>query len=148
MKEGMTLIVRNTAKIIIAFIVVFAIFIAASGHLSPGGGFPGGVLLAAGAALLVLAFGHERTREVLAQQRLHGCDAIGALAFLAVALAGFLGGMFFANFLPTGSVGDAASGGTIALSNLAIFLKVGAGLAGAFVALALYRGRTSTEDNS
>ncbi|HAU38896.1 MAG TPA: sodium:proton antiporter, partial [Phycisphaerales bacterium] len=52
---GMTLIVRSTAKLVTGFIAVFGIYIALTGHLSPGGGFAGGVILAAAAILIVLA---------------------------------------------------------------------------------------------
>ena len=49
---GMTLIVKNTARLVSGFITVFAVYIALTGHLGPGGGFAGGVILAAAAVLL------------------------------------------------------------------------------------------------
>ena len=55
--EGMSLIVKNTARLVAGFIAVFGIYIALTGHLSPGGGFAGGVILAAAAVLVILAFG-------------------------------------------------------------------------------------------
>ncbi len=149
---GMTLIVRRTARLVTGFIAVFGIYIAATGHISPGGGFAGGVILAAAAVLIVLAFGRDFTRNILTERQCHIMDAAGAGAFLLVALLGYFGGSFFFNFINAvgeGSPGDQAgkllSGGTIPLSNLAILVKVGAGLAGAFLALAAYRRVTTPQ---
>ena len=138
--SGMTPIVKNTARLVTGFIAVFGIYVAVTGHLSPGGGFPGGVILAAAAALILLAFGRDKAAELITEQRCHVWDAYGALGFLAVALCGYLAGGFFFNFLEgTGKLHELFSAGTIPLSNLAILVKVGAGLAGGFLALAAYR---------
>jgi multicomponent Na+:H+ antiporter subunit B len=137
--EGMTLIVRNTARLITGFIAIYGLYVAITGHLSPGGGFPGGVIVAAAAVLVVLAFGRSFFDRLAGERQLHGWEGVGAAAFLAVALLGFTAGAFFTNFIPIGATGRLASGGTIALSNLAIFIKVGAGLTGAFIALAAFR---------
>ena len=140
---GMTLIVKNTARLVTGFIAVFGIYIALTGHLSPGGGFAGGVILAAAAVLVVLAFGKEFASGMVTEVRCHAWDAGGALGFLAVAVLGYLSGSFFANFLvgegTSQRLHELLSGGTIPLSNLAILVKVGAGLAGAFLALSGFR---------
>ncbi|MHC4295229.1 MAG: MnhB domain-containing protein [Planctomycetota bacterium] len=136
---GMTLIVKNVAKLVSGFIAVFAIYVALTGHLGPGGGFAGGVILAAAAALVVLSFGKDYAARVITDRSSHLADSIGAMGFLAVALLGYVMGGFFVNFLPTGTVHNLASAGAIPLSNLAILIKVGAGLAGAFLALSAYR---------
>lgn len=133
---GMTSIVQNTARLVVGFIAVFAFYIALTGHLGPGGGFAGGVILAAAAALAVLAFGKKATARLLSEPACHVADAAGALAFLVIALAGFGAGVFFVNFLDPGETHRFVSGGTIPLANLAILVKVGAGLAGVFLALA------------
>ena len=136
---GMTLIVKNMTRLVTGFIAVFGIYIALTGHLSPGGGFAGGVILAAAAALVVLSFGRESSSKLITGPACHVADAAGALAFLVVALLGYLAGDFFINFVPLGQRHHLASGGAIPLSNLAILIKVGAGLAGAFLALSAFR---------
>ena len=136
---GMTPIVKNTARLVAGFIAVFGVYIAATGHLSPGGGFAGGVILAAAAVLVVLAFGKKSAAAVLGERQCHVWDAAGAMAFLAIALCGYFVAGFFANFLPLGETHTLRSGGAIPLSNLAILVKVGAGLAGAFLALSAFR---------
>jgi multisubunit Na+/H+ antiporter MnhB subunit len=136
---GMTPIVKNVTRLVTGFIAVFAVYIALTGHLSPGGGFAGGVILAAAAVLVVLAFGREFASKLISEPICHVADAGGALGFLLVALCGYFAGTFFINFLQLGRVGEFWSGGTILLSNLAILIKVGAGLAGVFIALAAFR---------
>jgi len=59
-----------------------------------------------------------------------------------VAVLGFVGGVFFTNFLPLGDVGALLSAGTIPIANIGIGIKVGAGLFGVFLALAAFRRTT------
>ena len=137
--HGMTSIVKNTARLVSGFIAVFGLYVALTGHLGPGGGFAGGVILAASGVLIVLAFGRRFSAKVITDHAVHIADAAGAGVFLLVALLGFLAGAFFANFIPTGEPHHLKSGGAIPISNLAIFIKVGAGLLGAFMALSAFR---------
>jgi multisubunit Na+/H+ antiporter MnhB subunit len=139
MKGGMTPIVKNVTKLVAGFIVIFGIYITLSGHLSPGGGFAGGVIVASAAVLVVLAFGREFAARTFTEPLCHVADAAGALAFLVVAICGYFVGTFFANFLSLGTVGHLWSAGTIPVSNLAILVKVAAGLAGVFLALSGFR---------
>jgi multicomponent Na+:H+ antiporter subunit B len=142
MSEGMTPIVKNTARLISGFIAVFGIYIALTGHISPGGGFAGGVILAAAAVLIVLAFGRSTAERIFTPSQCHLWDAAGAGLFLVVAMLGYFSGGFFVNFIAhisKGQVGKLFSGGTILVSNLCILIKVAAGLAGAFLALSAFR---------
>ena len=139
---GMSLIVKNITRLVAGFIALFGAYIVLYGHVTPGGGFAGGVILAGALALVVLAFGEEFSRQVVPHEWARVADSAGALAFLGVAFLGYLAGAFFAN-LPDllGTVGDLRSAGMIPLSNLAIGLKVGSGLFGVFLVLALFRRR-------
>ncbi len=51
------LIVQTVCRIMVPFIQVYALYVIAHGHYSPGGGFQGGVILTASLALLFLAYG-------------------------------------------------------------------------------------------
>lgn len=99
------------------------------GHLTPGGGFQGGVVLATGLHLLYVA-GDLRALERL--RPLSWCtdtEAAASGAFVAVGLAGTASGAgFLANVLPTGTVGDLASAGVVPLLNAAVGCEVGAGV--------------------
>jgi multicomponent Na+:H+ antiporter subunit B len=141
----MSLIVKNITRLVAGFIALFGAYIVLYGHVTPGGGFAGGVILAGALVLVVLAFGEEFSRAILTHGIAQASDCLAALAFLLVAVFGYAAaGTFFANWLPRGTVGHLASAGTIVLSNLAIGIKVGAGLFGAFLALALFRRQGET----
>ena len=57
--NGMTVIVKKTTQLIAGLIFLYGIYIIIHGHLTPGGGFAGGVILAGSFILLILAFGSE-----------------------------------------------------------------------------------------
>lgn len=136
--SGMTPIVKNVTRLVSGFITVFAIYIALTGHLTPGGGFAGGVILAAAAALILLAFGRRASAKLIAEPACHVADSAGAFVFLLIAVLGYVIGSFFQNFISRGDVHHLVSGGAIPLSNLAILVKVGAGLAGGLLALSAF----------
>ncbi|BCS98514.1 hypothetical protein DSLASN_41460 [Desulfoluna limicola] len=56
------IIIKNTCRLVIPFIQVFALYVVAHGHYSPGGGFQGGVLLAA--AIILYAISHDLRRSI------------------------------------------------------------------------------------
>lgn len=140
--KGMTLIVRNVVGLISGFVMLYGVYVICTGHLAPGGGFAGGIIIMGGVVMLVLAFGGERAGYLTSEGRCGVLDGAGALAFALVALFGFAAGGFFVNFLPTGRVHNFLSGGTILASNIAIGLKVAAGLVGIFTAIILGRRET------
>ncbi|HOD83573.1 MAG: Na(+)/H(+) antiporter subunit B [Planctomycetes bacterium ADurb.Bin126] len=153
--HGMTLIVKNTTRLVSGFIAVFGVYVALTGHLSPGGGFAGGVILASAGILVVLAFGREFSQRLVTETQYHLYDSSAMAAMIILALLGYLAGGFFVNFMNATSpqsvgesVGRLNSGGTIPLFNLAILVKVAGGLAGVFLALAAFRagGRSQGAD--
>jgi len=137
--NGMTLIVKTITRLIIGFIVVFSASIILYGHITPGGGFAGGVMLACAFILLVLVFGKKTALDIIREKTLSVWDCLGAFGFLVIAVIGFSGGFFFKNFIMKGTPLRLISAGTIMWSNLAIGIKVSACLFAVFVALALFR---------
>ncbi len=133
--KGMSPIVRSIVGLIAGFVMLYGLYVVSTGHLGPGGGFAGGVIIMAGTVMLILAFGGDKARELMEERRCHVLQGAGALAFLVVALVGLWYGGFFVNFLPTGRVHHLHSGGAIAISDLAIAMSVAAGLIGIFLAL-------------
>jgi len=142
--QGMSLIVKNITRLVAGFIILFGAYIVLYGHVTPGGGFTGGVILASGLVLVVLAFGKGFTRNVLTHETAKVADSMGAMLFLLVAVLGFAGGVFFTNVLSPGTVGHFVSAGTIPIANVGIGVKVSAGLFGAFLALAAFRRSTAS----
>ena len=140
-KEGMTLIVKTITRLTVGLILLYGIYIVLHGHISPGGGFAGGVIIALSFIHLMLAFGRETALKKLSQTAASVLESLGGLMFLGIALLGFLGGYFFFNFFShKGKPFDLFSAGIIPLCNIAISLKVGAGLFAIFVALILFKG--------
>ena len=60
-----SLVVNQSCRILLPFIQIFALYIIGHGHYSPGGGFQGGVLLAAAALLMRLTLGPEISRRLV-----------------------------------------------------------------------------------
>ncbi len=131
--KGMTIIVKTVSSWVNVLIVLFGIYIILFGHLTPGGGFAGGVILASSYILLMLSFGREFVEENLPLPLASKLDCLGAFLFAMIAILGLVfGGTFFVNFLYQkylpGQPLELISAGTIPLSNIAIGLKVGASL--------------------
>jgi multisubunit Na+/H+ antiporter MnhB subunit len=129
--QGMTIIVKTISSWVKVLIVLFGIYIILFGHLTPGGGFAGGVILASSYVLLMLAFGGEFVKKDLPLSLVSKLDCLGAFMFIMIAVLGLVfGGAFFANFLfdKYGQPLHLLSAGTIPFSNIAIGLKVGASL--------------------
>lgn len=136
-KTGMSLIVKTITRLTVGLILLFGIYIVLHGHLSPGGGFAGGVIVALSFVHLMLAFGRDVAVSKISKKIASNLESLGALMFLSVALLGFLGGAFFLNVLPKGIPFRLFSAGTIPLSNICIGIKVGVGLTAIFLALVI-----------
>jgi len=135
--KGISLIVKTITNIIIGFIFIFGLYIILHGHLTPGGGFAGGVIIAGVFVLKVLAFGSDVHQTKNASYRTSILESIGGILFVGIAICGLIfAGVFFRNLLPRGIPLHLASGGIIPFCNIAIGIKVGAGLFSIFLALA------------
>ncbi len=151
--NGMSMIVKTISSWVKVLIFLFGIYITLFGHLTPGGGFAGGVILACSYVLLVLAFGGKFTKENLSLALVSKLDCVGAILFIAIALFGLLygAGSFFYNFIQQEMMAgqdrafDLVSAGTIPLANIAICLKVGASLFLVFMILSEFRLNPSSE---
>lgn len=135
-KAGMTLIVKTITRLTVGLILLFGIYIVLHGHLTPGGGFAGGVIIALSFIHLMLAFGKDLALKKLSEAWASFFESLGAIMFLSIAILGFVGGYFFLNFfIGKGEPFRLFSAGIIPLCNVAICFKVGAGLFAVFVAL-------------
>ncbi len=80
------IIVGTTCKILIPVIQMFALYVVAHGHHSPGGGFQGGVILGASFILLGLSDGMETAMERLSEGKFVAMAAIGVLIYAGIGL--------------------------------------------------------------
>ena len=102
--------------------------IVAHGHVTPGGGFQGGIMLATALHLVYVA-GRYRSLERLRPLPLfEDGEAAGVAAFAALGFAGMaVAGPYLANVVPYGTFGQLLSAGTVPLLNIAVGLAVGSG---------------------
>ena len=149
--KGMTVIVKTISSWVKMLIFLFGIYIVLFGHLTPGGGFAGGVILASSYILLMLAYGRNFAEENLPLPVASNLDCIAALMFAAIALLGLFYGAasFFWNFIHQqyhlGEPLKLFSAGTIPLSNIAIGLKVATSLFLVILVLSVFRPDISSQ---
>lgn len=114
---------------LVAPLVLLSIYIVVHGHLTPGGGFQGGVILASAFLMVYLAGRYVTFRQLSPKSVLDAGEGIGAGGFVLVGFAGMLAGAaFLENFLPLGQTGKVFSAGTLPIINLSVGLEVGTGL--------------------
>jgi multicomponent Na+:H+ antiporter subunit B len=141
--KGMTEIVKTITTLIEGAILVFGINIILYGHVTPGGGFAGGLILAFLFILYFLAFGGKDALDKFPVKAEHIADSTAALAFLFLGALGFaIGGKFLHNFILLSFRGkdfQLISGGIIPLENIAIGIKVGASIILVFAVISVFR---------
>jgi multisubunit Na+/H+ antiporter MnhB subunit len=126
-RAEMTVIVRTLIRSLLPIVLVFGAYIISFGHLTPGGGFQGGMILVGAVMSIYLAYGYDAIRRI-DDEDLDLLEHLGALLYAAVGLVGLIvGGAFLANVLPAGQVGSLLSGGIVFVLNLAVGFKVAAG---------------------
>ena len=94
------LILRVVAKLLIPFILLFALYVQFHGDFGPGGGFQAGVILAAAVIFYGLIFGLADARELVPEPWVEAMMAIGVLIYGGVGVAGLLlGGNYLDYFV-------------------------------------------------
>ncbi len=142
---GMSPIVRIVTRWLFPMVLVFGLAVALYGHLTPGGGFAGGVIIACAFVLATLAFGARHGPAAIFARVASVVDATGALAFLALALLGYTAGSFLTQWAGRGDAFTLGSTPSIVLLNVAILFKVGAGLFAGFLAIAMFERGADAE---
>lgn len=112
------------SRVLVPLILLLGVYVFVNGHLTPGGGFQGGAILASGVLLLLLAkpgrhFGHALIARV---------ESLAGLFYVGIGVLGLVlaGGFLDNRILPTGELGQLLSAGAIPLIYSLIGLKVGA----------------------
>lgn len=115
-------LLRVVAKMAIPFILVFGVYVILHGELGPGGGFQGGVILAAGFILYGLVFGSDELRKRIPPKIIDSCMALGALLYACVGLVSMLRG---GTFLDYGILTNGTASGNEALGMSLVEYGVG-----------------------
>lgn len=143
--KGMTVIVKKTTQLIAGMIFLYGIYVIIHGHLTPGGGFAGGVIVAGSFILLILAFGSNiinLTKEELGSTMY---ENLATLVVIFLAISGLLIGarVFFLNWLPKGNVGQLVSAGILPLYNIFVGIEVASSILTIFLALVIFKEEIS-----
>jgi multicomponent Na+:H+ antiporter subunit B len=118
-----TELVRNGAAILFPLISIFAAYIIMNGHLSAGGGFQGGAIIASSVMLLLLA-----NPEYLVDHDFLGVtESLAGVLYVLTGIAGliFAGGFLDSRMLPLGQFGAFFSAGAIPIISVLLGIKVG-----------------------
>jgi len=139
--SGMSKIVKTMTAVTLPLAMIYGLYIIAHGHLTPGGGFQGGAVVASACAMVLVAYGSTWTMSKIKEKKLSVLESLGAIGFIGLGFFGLLFGtnIFFNNFLLNQDVipffnamGEGASNintaGLLPLMNIAVGLKVIAGL--------------------
>ena len=82
----MTVIKETIARIMLPFLLLYSIYIVTHGHITPGGGFQGGVLIASTIILVCVVYGLQKAEHIIKEETSHRIEAVAGilLAFLVV----------------------------------------------------------------
>jgi multicomponent Na+:H+ antiporter subunit B len=116
---------KLTSLVLIPLILAFGAYLVFHGQLTPGGGFQGGVVLAAGPISILLAGRYLSMKRVAPERLLEAADSLGAAAYALIGLGGLIfAGIYLKNFLPLGFSGHLLSSGMMPLNSMAVGLEV------------------------
>ena len=123
-----SLVLRVGSRFLFPLIALFGAYVFLHGHLTPGGGFQGGAVIASGFLLLYLGTRGRRVNRIGSTV----AESLSGLAFVVIGLIGLtVGGRYFlSNFMPTGALNTLFSAGIIPLIYIVVGFKVGSELSG------------------
>ncbi len=94
------LVLRVIAKLLIPFILLFAVYVQFHGDFGPGGGFQAGVIAAAAVIFYALIYGLDTARCVVPDRLVETMLAAGVLLYAGIGFAGLaLGGNYLDYFV-------------------------------------------------
>ncbi len=122
---GASAAARALALLLVPTLIAIGVYVVVHGQLTPGGGFQGGLILAAAPLAILVAGRYMRMRIVAPHTLVELGDALGAMGYALVGLGGLVfAGVFFKNFLPFGIPGHLLSAGQMDLASIAVGLEV------------------------
>ena len=114
------------ADTVLPFALVYLFYVMLHGHLSPGGGFQGGILAVSLVIMLYLGYGYKVTKQALMPEAMRRLEGLALIIYVVLAMAGIvLAGQFCQNFaFNNGHIGELHSSGTIAWMDEAVAFNV------------------------
>ena len=151
MSQG-SMILKIISLPISIILICLGIMTILGGHITPGGGFQGGAMIASGIILSILVYGLGNSPLELSHIYIELFESIGALGFIIFGLIGlFVGGFYLynvgtdlLNVVPQAiqtvfHYPDVTNAGIIPYLNIFVGLKVFAGLSAIAIAFAGFK---------
>jgi multicomponent Na+:H+ antiporter subunit B len=130
------LIVKTTCRLIIPFIQIFALYVIAHGHYSPGGGFQGGVIMGASMVLFAIAFDLRSAIRRMGERLITFLCTLGVIIYAGT---GALCMLFKKNYLDYSSLANIFGVDPVsARSHGILIVEIGVGIAVMAVMVVLY----------
>lgn len=119
-------IVRTGTEVLLPLIFTFGAYVIVNGHLSAGGGFQGGAIVASGVMLMLLSRPGMKLNVAL----LSIVESFAGVFYVCLGILGLVlaGGFLDPRFLPIGTLGAFISAGAIPIISALLGIKVGAEL--------------------
>jgi len=116
-------IVETATQLLLPMVILFGIYVFMNGHLSPGGGFQGGAIIASGTMFLLLALPESHISRLM----IAIIESLSGFSYVVVGVLGVIiaDGFLDNRILGLGDFGDLFSAGAIPLIYVFIGLKVG-----------------------
>ena len=137
----MSSIVKKVTPLVSGIVFLYGIYIIIHGHLTPGGGFAGGAIIAGAFILLILAYGSSALNLKKEVAGSSNTESMAILMVTILALMALLFGVkvFFFNYLPKGTPGELLSAGAIPLYNIFIGIEVAGAILTIFLAFVIFK---------
>lgn len=135
-------IVETATELLLPMIILFGVYVFINGHLSPGGGFQGGAIIASGTMFLLLALPESHISRLL----IAITESLSGFSYVIVGVLGVVmaGGFLDNRFISLGTYGNLFSAGAIPLIYTFVGLKVGFELS---AVLDHFRKETNNEED-
>ena len=149
-KTSDDIIIKTLARVLVPFILLYALYVIMHGHHSPGGGFQGGVIMGASLVLLVITHGLKETQKRMSEKSVAIFSSLGVLIYAGI---GVLCLILLGNFLDYSKLAKLLNVPLAQARSLGILgVEIGVGLAVMAVMFSIFYniamgGKRSEEDN-
>lgn len=116
-------IVETATELLLPMVILFGVYVFMNGHLSPGGGFQGGAIIASGTMFMLLALPESHISRLM----IAITESLSGFSYVVIGVLGvmYAGGFLDNRFMDLGTYGDLFSAGAIPLIYTFVGLKVG-----------------------
>ena len=137
----MTIIVKKVEQIISGIIFLYGIYIIMHGHITPGGGFTGGVIIAGAFIFLIVVYGDTIQKLKNKREFAIVLGGVAMLAFIFFTVSGLFleTPVFFKNYSFFGQLGNNNSAGLIPVYDIIIGVEVATALYSIFLTLVIFK---------